>query len=231
MKLQNVELADVNHALLGTRQLTGRINGAVTVSGNRAALVVGGDVTVAGGMVQGVPYQSVKARGQYTEGIATIEAVLDQAPGAALRVSGTVPVAAKASAGQAMDLRVTGGPVNLGLVQAFTTELDNVAGDAALDLRVTGSISDPIVVGAATLANGAFDLKATGVRYQNVEAALDFTEGHMAVRHLRLADGTGDELTATGGLDVRRGVANRAVDIQVRSRASACSPTNSGPRK
>jgi hypothetical protein len=36
LRLLEVELADVNHALLGTRQLTGRINGTVTITGNRA---------------------------------------------------------------------------------------------------------------------------------------------------------------------------------------------------
>jgi translocation and assembly module TamB len=219
LRLLEVELADVNHALLGTRQLTGRINGTVTITGNRAVPAVAGDLTIANGMVQTVPFQSVQARGQYKAGVATIDALLDQAPGSSLKATGTIQVAANAPAGQTMDLHVTGGPVNLGLVQAFTDEIDKVAGDAALDLRVTGTISDPMVVGTATLANGVFEIKATGVAYKSVEAALDFTDGRMSVRHLRLLDPAGDEMTATGGLDIRRGISNRALDIQLRARS------------
>jgi len=219
LKLLEVELADVNHALLGTRQLTGRINGTVTITGNRAAPAVAGDIIIANGMVQTVPFQLVQAKGDYKAGVATIDALLDQAPGSSLRATGTIQVAANAPAGQTMDLHVTGGPVNLGLVQAFTDEIDKVVGDAALDLRVTGTVSDPMVAGTATLANGAFEIKATGVAYKSVEAALDFTDGRMSVRHLRLLDPAGDEMTATGGLDIRRGITSRALDIQLRARS------------
>jgi autotransporter translocation and assembly factor TamB len=223
LRLLEVELADVNRALLGTRQLTGRINGTVTITGNRAAPAVAGDLSIVNGMVQGVPYRSVQASGryEYAAGVATIDAVLDQAPGASLKATGTVPVGAKAAAGESMNLNVTGGPVNLGLVQAFTDELDKVVGDAALDLRVTGSISDPVVAGTATLVNGGFVVNATGVAYQSVEASLEFTDGRMSVRQLRLLDPAGHEMTATGGLDIRRGISSRALDIQLRAQSFA----------
>lgn len=216
VQLENVQLADVNQMLLGTRRLTGLINGTLLVEGTRHDPAVNGDIEIRDGSVEAVQFLSATTRGRYVNGIATVDALLNQAPGASLRAVGTIPVAAR-DAGAALDLRVWGGPVNLGLAQAFTTEIDKVAGSASMDVRVTGSLRNPIVNGTASVAGGAFEVGATGVAYTAVEAAVDVKDSQLTIRHLQATDPDGDSLTATGGLDVHRGITSRAIEVRARA--------------
>jgi autotransporter translocation and assembly factor TamB len=214
LRFQNVEVADINQALLGTRQFAGQVNGIVSLAGSRETPRVDADVTISGGSVEGVAYDRLLARGQYAAGQATIDMVLDQSPGVSLRAAGTIPIASEAP-NPSIDVRVTGGPINLGLVQALTTEIDNVTGEAAVDLRLTGLLRDLRANGTLTLTKGAFDVTGTGVRYQGLEAALAFDGTRVDVKQLRIADVDGNLLTAAGGLDVLGATATRAVNVTV----------------
>jgi translocation and assembly module TamB len=216
--IRGVELGDVNQALLGTRQLSGRLDGVLTLTGTRRAPVVEGSIVARDGSVEGVPYASVDARGTYRDRRLTFDALLDQAPGAQLRVTGAMPVAGVSGSDTGLDVTVSGGPVSLGLIQALTTEVDNVAGTAAMNVRITGSTAAPSVDGTATIAGGAFDVGATGARYRNLDAELAFAGSRLTIGRLQVADADGDQLTAEGGLDVLGEVGRRAVDVRVRAR-------------
>jgi autotransporter translocation and assembly factor TamB len=217
VKAQQVELADINHILLGTREMTGRIDGTIVLQGARQNPLVDANVTVANGSVQGVAYDSVTGHVTYKDHLAAIEALLVQSPGVEVRATGTVPVAASDGVGSGLDVHVVGGPVNLGLAQAFTTEITNVVGTTTMDVRVTGSVKAPDIRGNVTLAGGAFTVASTGAKYRDLNASLLLEGSHLAVSQFQMADSDGHLLTAQGGLDVLGEVAERHVDIQVRA--------------
>ena len=68
------------------------------------------------------------------------------------------------------DLHVDSSPIDLGLVQGFTTELTKVTGTLQAKVDVTGAADDPHPNGVVTIQNGAFTVEPTGVNYTNLDA-------------------------------------------------------------
>ncbi len=57
--IRGVELNDVNQALLGTRRLSGRLDGTIAISGTRQSPTVDAQIVARDGTVEGVPFASV----------------------------------------------------------------------------------------------------------------------------------------------------------------------------
>ena len=210
----NVQLADLNRLLLGTRRLEGIVSGDVTVRGSLKAPEVDAAVTIAQGAVEGVGFDAVRADVDYAGGLATIDAALTQGPGAELAIKGTVPVAAPASGGATgMDLRVTSSPISLGLAQAFTTELTKIDGTGTLDVHVTGTSDAPVVDGTVAVDGGGFTVTGTGVTYRDLVARLQFDQNRLQIGQFSVADGNGRTLSVAGGVDLATSGVARTFDV------------------
>ena len=217
VNVERVVVADLNRLLLGTRTLSGEINGTVTVKGDRRAPVVDADVAIRDGAVQNVTYESVAAKVHVAERVATVDVTLVQAPGILLTAKGTVPVSVAGTADAAMDLRVQSASIPLGLAQAFTDEITNVTGVSAMDLHVTGTPRAPEVVGSVSVTGGGFLVGATGVQYSKLNALVEFEGPAVMVKQFELVDPDGDVLVASGALGVTGERAERGVDVIVRA--------------
>lgn len=217
VNVERVAVADLNRLLLGTRTLSGEINGTVTVSGDRSEPVVEADIAVRDGAVQTVTYQSLAAKVHLVKQVATVDVTLLQAPGISLTAKGTVPVSFAGTADAGMDLRVQSGSIPLGLAQAFTDEITGVTGVSAIDLHVTGTPRAPEVVGTVSVTGGGFLIGATGVTYSKLNALLEFEGPAVVVKQFELADPDGDVLSASGALGVTGELAARGVDVIVRA--------------
>ncbi len=217
MSVERVAVADFNTLLLGTRTLTGEINGTVTVTGDRNAPAVAADITVRNGSVQQVTYDSLAAKVQMADEVATVDVTLMQAPGISLTARGTVPVSLAGTGDAAMNLRVRSESIPLGLAQAFTDEIEKVTGVSAIDLLVTGTPKAPEVVGTLSVTGGGFLIGATGVTYSNLNAMLEFEGPALVVKQFELTDPDGHALSASGVLGVTGARAERGVDVIVRT--------------
>lgn len=217
VSVERVAVADLNRLLLGTRTLSGEINGTVTVSGDRREPVIEADIAVRDGAVQSVTYQSLAAKVHVAKQVATVDVTLVQAPEISLTAKGTVPVSFSGTADAGMDLRVQSGSIPLGLAQAFTDEITDVTGVSAIDLHVTGTPAAPEVVGTVSVTGGGFLVGATGVKYSKLNALLEFEGPAVVVQRFELSDPDGDVLSASGALGVRGALAERGVDVVVRA--------------
>ena len=217
VNVERVAVADLNRLLLGTRTLSGEINGTLKVTGDRSDPVVEADIAVRDGAVQSVTYQSLVAKVHLVKQVATVDVTLLQAPEISLTARGTVPVSFAGTADAGMDLRVQSGSIPLGLAQAFTDEISEVTGVSAIDLHVTGTPRAPDVVGTVSVTGGGFLLGATGVQYSKLNAMLEFEGPAVVVRQFELADPDGDVLSASGALGVTGERAARGVDVIVRA--------------
>jgi autotransporter translocation and assembly factor TamB len=216
--VERVAIADLNRLLLGARQLTGELNGTVQITGDRQAPVIVADLMVRDGTVQSVAYESLTAKARVENRRAVIDATLTQAPGVSIAAAGTIPMGLDGSADAGLDVRIRGGPVPLGLAQAFTSEIAKVTGSSTIDLRVTGTPRAPEVHGTVSITGGGFLVSATGVQYQMLEARLRFEGPTLAVERFELSDPDGHVLSASGALGVTGARADRAVDVSVRAR-------------
>ena len=140
LKVDRVQLADVNQLLLGDRQLTGVLNGLVTMTGTLDDPTVDGHVEVTDGKVQTTPFASFTADGKLAAHDLTLNASLVQSGANELKASGHMPVGVGSLASpRPMEIKITSTPIDLGLAQLLTESATNVSGTAQLNLTLTGS--------------------------------------------------------------------------------------------
>src|SRR5262249_21196861 len=103
-----------------------------------------------------------------------------------------------------VDLHVESTPIDLGLVQGFTTELTNVRGTLQAKLDIVGSAADPHPTGLVTLQNGAFTVVATGVPYSEVEGKIELEPDRVRVGAISALDNHLNPVTISGDLAVHQ---------------------------
>ncbi len=85
-----------------------------------------------------------------------------------------------------------------------------LSGRIDLNADVSGVLSDPVVVGAASLSDGRFLDARAGLELQALEAELDLTRQGARLTRLNAADGQGGTLTGEGRLDIAEPLAAEA---------------------
>lgn len=205
VQANNVDLSTLDDLTVGDRGLGGRLNVDATLTGSldEPHAKVRGDVQ--NGAFRNVPFQALIATVDYSPAGARVDAKLRQSDAASLTVQGSVPVAElrgqPAPAGALpLDLRVESSPIDLGLVQGFTTAVRNVSGTAAANVHVTGSIQAPRMDGDLSVQNGVFTVDPLGTTFNQLNAHVAFAGDHVRVDRLRVLDDGGDPLDVTGGI-------------------------------
>lgn len=216
--LTNVDLANVDAILLRPPQLTGTLNASGSVSGTTAAPDVKGDFRVDKGGFQQYRYDTLGGTVNYAGSGMTLDAKLQQSPAMYLTAKGYVPVAlfkrgaaasdrtaahgAPVEAGDRIDLHVESTPIDLGLVQGFTTTLTKVTGTMQAKIDVTGSAADPHPTGVVTIDKAAFTVEPTGVSYSNLQGKIDLQPDKVHIDHIVVLDNHQSSLSITGDLAV-----------------------------
>lgn len=216
--LTNVDLAGVDALLLRPPQLTGTLNASGTIAGTTAAPDVKGDFQVAKGGFQQYRYDNLGGTVNYAGRGVTLDAKLQQNPTTFLTAKGYVPVAlftggtpgaARAAAhgapvakDDAIDLHIESTPIDLGLVQGFTTSLTKVTGTMQAKIDVTGSAADPHPTGVVTVDKAAFTVEPTGVSYTNLQGQIDLQPDKVHIDHLSVLDNHQASMSITGDLAI-----------------------------
>ena len=216
--LTNVDLATVDALLLRPPQLTGTLNASGTVSGTSAAPDVKADFTVAKGGFQQYRYDSFGGTVNYAGSGLTLDTTLQQNPTTYLTAKGYLPVAlfkggaaaadraaahgAPVAAGDRIDLHVESTPIDLGLIQGFTTSLTRVTGTLQARIDVTGSAADPHPTGVISVDKAGFTVEPTGVSYSNLQGKIDLQPDKLHIDNLVILDNHNSSLSVTGDLAI-----------------------------
>jgi translocation and assembly module TamB len=102
----------------------------------------------------------------------------------------------------AFDLHVDSSPIDLGIVQGFTTQLTNVKGTVQAKIDVTGAADDPHPLGSVTVQNAAFTVAPTGVVYTDLDGEIDLQPDNVHIGQIRVLDNQKKPLTIAGDLAV-----------------------------
>ncbi len=132
--LNNIDLATVDALLLREPQLTGRLNASATVTGTKEAPSVDAKFAVDHGGFRQFKYDSFGGTATYAASGVDVDARLQQNPTTWLTVKGYAPVSSDARK-KDYDLHVDSSPIDLGLVQGFTTALTRCHGNGAGEAR------------------------------------------------------------------------------------------------
>jgi hypothetical protein len=226
----NVDVANVDALLLRPAQLSGRLNGTATLrqaGDDQRNPNVDAEFQIANGGFRQFRYATFGGTVQYRGKGMTVDTKLEQSPTTYITAKGYVPTAMFSAVSEAereaahgsevapedrVDLHVESTPIDLGLIQGFTTELTNVKGTFQAKLDVTGSAEDPHPVGLITLQRGAFTVASTGVPYNTVEGKVELQPDRVKIGAITALDNHFNAVTISGDLAVHE----RSVgDVQV----------------
>jgi len=210
----NLNLATVDALLLRPPQLGGRVNATSTIAGTKDAPDVKAEFQVTQGAFRQFKYDSLGGRVNYAGAGLDVDARLQQNPTTYLNAKGYLPMAlfggAKAAAGNAaagngdrIDFHIDSTPIDLGLVQGFTTALTKVTGTLQAKLDVGGTAYDPQPKGDITISNGAFNVEPTGVSYTNLDGRIEIRPDRVHVDKIAVLDNHKSPLTISGDLAMR----------------------------
>ena len=216
VSLTGVDLATVDALLLREPQLTGRLDAAAKISGTTAAPRVSGTFQIDRGSFRQFEYDTLGGEVQYTPEGVTVDARLQQNPTQWFTAKGFVPASlfSGAAAGEGeepaaagaheIDLTIDSSPIDLGLVQGFTTAVTGVEGTLEAHVRLTGTADNPRPDGVITIQNGALTVQPTGVPYTNIAGQLDLQPDRIRIDQITVLDNQFSALSVTGELAIDR---------------------------
>ena len=217
LRLDNVQVQDINELLLGNRSLAGVLNATAEIRGTRNDPDVQSQFAITNGKAEGVAFNSLTAKAHYAGRAVDIDARLEQTPQAVLTAVGTAPIPAgpgTTTRTELFDLAVKSTPIDLALFQAATTQITKLTGQVQANVHVTGTFDAPTLNGLVETTNGGFTLTATGVAYSNALARLSFEGDRVLVDRFELSDNEQDRLVVIGQLGIVRRTVGE-VNVQV----------------
>ena len=203
----NVDIAMVDALLLRPPQLSGRLNASGTVTGTTDAPEAKASFAIEQGGFRQFRYDSFGGTANYAGTAITVDTKLQQNPTTWIEARGEVPTALFGDAGwtssDPIDLRIDSTPIDVGIVQGFTTALTDVTGMLEAHVHVTGTAADPRPDGAVTIQNAAFTLEPNGVTYTDLDGQIDLQSDRIHIEQLQVLDNRKSPLTITGDLALR----------------------------
>ncbi len=207
LKLDNVQVQDINELLLGNRSLAGVLNASAEIRGTRNNPVLQSDFAVTGGTVEGVKFNALSGKANYSGRAIDVDARLEQTAAAVLTAVGTIPVPdgpGGTTRTEEFDLAVKSTPIDIALFQPATTQVTKLTGQFSADMRLRGTLEAPRLNGLVETTNGGFSVLATGVTYTNAIARLMFEGDRVLVDRFELSDDGRDRLVAIGEVGIER---------------------------
>jgi translocation and assembly module TamB len=211
VSFDNVDLAAVDQMVLRPSQLSGSVNASSMITGTTDAPRVNAEFQINQGGFRQFHYDTLQGTAEYGgKGIA-LDAKLQQNPTTFLTAKGYVPVALfNGTAGDAatvapenrIDLHIDSSPIDLGIVQGFTTALTKVTGTLQAKIDIGGSAGDPRPTGAITVQNAGFTVEPTGVAYTGLAAHIDLQPDRVHIADISVLDSQRKALSVTGDLAI-----------------------------
>jgi autotransporter translocation and assembly factor TamB len=229
VRVQNVDVAQVDALLLGDQRIGGTFSADATVIGPLSSPQVEGTFALNAGNFRAYKFESLGGEVKYGETGVTLDVRLQQSPTEWLTAKGTAPVTLfkptpaeqagahrPASPGDTVNIAVESSQINLAVIQGATSYVQDVTGVLQANVRVTGSGYDPHIEGAVDIRGGSFAVPDLGTKYTGLDTRVDLTSEGLSIQQFRILDERGFPMTVGGTLALHaRSVG--AVDIRISS--------------
>jgi uncharacterized protein involved in outer membrane biogenesis len=212
VRLDGIDVAEVDRLLLGDQRISGTFSAEAMVTGPMSEPDVEADFTLTGGAFRDYTFESFAGAVEYRKDGVTLDVRLQQSPTEWLTATGTAPMTLfqpnpegvtghrEPSPGDTVDIAVASSQIELGVVQGFTSLVTDVTGTLQADLRVTGSGYDPHVNGTVRIAGGAFDVPEYGTAYTGLDTTIELNPQGITIQEFRILDDRGFPMTVGGTL-------------------------------
>jgi len=216
IQAENVDVAQLNQLALGQPgDVSGRLSASATVTGSMDAPRVDGEFTLSQGGFRMFRFDSLGGMVDYDANGVELDVRLQQNPTQWLTAKGHAPTtlfrptppekldaAATPSPGDAVNIKVESSPIDLSVIQGFTSSVTNVTGTMQANIDVAGSGYDPHLNGAVEIKNGAFDVPDLGTSYTGLDTRIDLTPEALRIAQMNVVDNHGSPMTIGGQLSL-----------------------------
>jgi autotransporter translocation and assembly factor TamB len=215
VKADNLDMAALNQIALGQPgDIAGRLSANATISGSTDAPRIAGDFSLTQGAFRMFRFDSLGGTVDYGQHGIDLDVKLQQNATQWLTAKGHSPATLfqptpeelrghhEPAPGEAIDIQVESSPIDLGVVQGFTSYLTNVTGTVQANFKVTGSGYDPHLDGAVEVRNGGFQVPELGTTYTGLDTRIDLTPDALKIAEMKIVDNHGSPLTIGGQLAV-----------------------------
>ena len=213
---ENVDVSQLNQLALGQPgDVAGKLSATASISGPTSSPNIDGEFTLSQGAFRMFTFDSLGGKAGYNERGVDLDVKLQQNPTQWLTAKGHAPatlfrptppemrdVHENPPAGEGVDIEVASSPIDLGVIQGFTSYVSNVAGTMQANFKVTGSGYDPHLDGAIEVRNGAFQVPDLGTSYTGLDTRIDLTPDAVKISQMNIVDNHGSPLTVGGQLAV-----------------------------
>jgi translocation and assembly module TamB len=223
---------DIVRPLLGVkRPLNGDLDFTIQASGTLADPQVGISATVTKGKIGDTPFDRVVGQLFYRDGLLHVEEGLLQQDRHKVKAEGTVPfnpTLFRFDAQRPMDLRLFLADANLSVLGLFTDQVERGDGPLEGEVRITGSVDQPRMVGALSASEGTLKIKHLDPPLTDVRGRLTFDGNEIRVVELGARLG-GGSVTVGGTVGIREFRPDRLdLDISVANARLIYSPWFAG---
>ena len=212
----SLEVADLSMELISLlipgHPMVGRLNGAAEVSGPASRLGGSFQFRVSElrfGMAEdaGLPPPDVTATGRWSEGRLALQVAADMPDGSDVRLDADLPLAFSPGAsvpvfGPRSTLAASAtGSVDVALLDDLLAAAGNrVEGRLTLDLRVSGTVGEPIIAGTVVLSDGRYENAFYGSRLAGISAKVEASGTLLRLTELSATTPAGGTLQGSGSL-------------------------------
>ena len=199
--------------LLGYEGLGGDVSGSLLLSGPAGAPDMEGTLN-ANLQSSGEAIGALRLALDYDSLRLNVDARLSHEDGSTMLASGFVPLdlriappedggLAGSTIDQTVDLAITADSFSIGWIDPFLDPevIDRFEGRLTGDVDVSGTISQPILDGRATLIDGVVGLAEFDVTYRDISANMDFRQNQVHVSELVIRSGDGS-VTGEGDINL-----------------------------
>lgn len=187
---------DIVQAMFGIkRPLSGDLDFTIQASGTAADPQVGASVTVTKGRIGDTPFDRFVAQLFYRDGLLHVEEGLIQQGRHKVKAEGVVPfnpATLRFDDRRPMDLRLFLADANLSVLGLLTDQVERADGPLEGEVRITGVVAQPRMVGSLTVSDGTMKIKHLDPPLTAVRGHLTFDGTEIRVVELgaRLGGGT-----------------------------------------
>ena len=228
VRVQNVDVSQLDQLLLANQEMAGRLDANAVVSGPLSNPRVEGDFALRKGAFRAFMFEAFTGTLDYLGRGMTLDVRIDQSPQAWLTATGYAPLSLFSrnpdsvsghdapGEGEAIDLQIASSQVDLGLIQRLTTYVSDVTGALQANVTVTGTGQDPHFNGTIDVRGGTFTIPELGTAYTGLDTRIDLKTDVVTISEMRIVDAHQQIMTVGGTLAVHEGDVG-AVDVRVRS--------------
>jgi len=213
--LTNVKLENMDALLLRPAQFSGIVNATSTIAGTSEAPQVDAKFEVTQGGFRQFRYEGFNGTVQYDGRGFTIDSRLEQNPTTWVRVNGYAPKSlfvtgttpggpggTEGTEADRVDLHIQSTPIDLALVQGFTTSISNVKGTTQANVDVTGTGARPHVAGTMVITDASLKVEPTGVDYAHINGRFELQDDRMHIVSMTVLDKSNEFMSLTGDVPI-----------------------------